>query len=280
MISENSKHTIGLILSNATNSFTRGFMSLFEKELYQKDYKLIIGLTNHLIEKERFYLEYFGEITDGILIFSDSSDYKELSDAIPSTIPTIFLHRVPTDCECTAIVESDYSATFQAILSMIHSGYPNVALICRNIQFSTNREIIRAYHAAMDTTANGFREDWIFECNDTAPEYLENLIAHITEKGCTGFLAASVEVTENLAPHMYSYNLTHEKPLLLTGFSTENYTHLLFDGLDTISRPIERMIDLALQQLFYHMSHPDSPHTEYLVKGAFQTKENNSFRTL
>ena len=46
--------TIGLILANASSSFTTAFMDLFQQELYQKDYKLVIGLTNHDLEKERF----------------------------------------------------------------------------------------------------------------------------------------------------------------------------------------------------------------------------------
>ena len=44
--------TIGLILANASSSFTTAFMDLFQQELYQKDYKLVIGLTNHDLEKK------------------------------------------------------------------------------------------------------------------------------------------------------------------------------------------------------------------------------------
>ena len=55
--------TIGLILANASSSFTTAFMDLFQQELYQKDYKLVIGLTNHDLEKERFYLEFCTKYT-------------------------------------------------------------------------------------------------------------------------------------------------------------------------------------------------------------------------
>lgn len=70
--------TIGLILANASSSFTTAFMDLFQQELYQKDYKLVIGLTNHDLEKERFYLEFFGRTTEGIIILSDSSNTRNL----------------------------------------------------------------------------------------------------------------------------------------------------------------------------------------------------------
>ena len=90
-----TRRTIGLILANASSSFTTAFMDLFQQELYQKDYKLVIGLTNHDLEKERFYLEFFGRTTEGIIILSDSSEYKELADAIAPNIPVVFIHRAP-----------------------------------------------------------------------------------------------------------------------------------------------------------------------------------------
>ena len=86
----------------------------------------------------------------------------------------------------------------------------------------------------METTPEGFHEDWIFECNTTDRDYIENLTSHITGKGCTGLLAASIEVTERLAPYIYEYNKLHDAPLSLTGFSTENRSTVLFKSLDTI----------------------------------------------
>lgn len=275
-----TEHTIGLILANASSSFTTAFMDLFQKEFYQKGYKLLIGLTNHDLERERFYLDFFGKTTDGIIILSDSSDYSELSDAVPADIPTVFIHRAPVDCECTSIIENDYSATFQAVFSMIHSGYPNIALICRNIRFSTSREIIQAYKAAMETTPSGFHEDWIFECSTSAPEDMEALLEDILKKGCTGILAASIEVTERIAPYIYEYNSRHEQSISLTGFATENHSSVLFDSLDLISRPIQRTVDLAVQQLFYLLKEPDTPCNEYIVKGALQMRTRDDFQTL
>ena len=83
----------------------------------------------------------------------------------------------------------------------------------------------------METTPEGFHEDWIFECNTTDRDYIENLTSHITGKGCTGLLAASIEVTERLAPYIYEYNKLHDAPLSLTGFSTENRSTVLFKSL-------------------------------------------------
>lgn len=280
MTAEKTGHTIGLILANASSSFTTAFMDLFEQELYRKDSQLVIGLTNHDISKERFYLELFGRTTDGIIILSDSSEYSELSDAVPTSIPTVFIHRAPAGCERTAIIENDYSATFQAVLNLVHSGYPKVALICRNIKFSTSREIIKAYRDAMETTPVGFHEDWIFECNTKDKTFLETMTSSITKKGCSGLLAASIEVTERLAPYIFEYNHSHEEPMSLTGFSTENRSTLLFKSLDTIERPIQRTVDLALQQLFQLMERPNLPINKYSVKGSLLMRTKDAFQTL
>lgn len=280
MLTEITGRTIGLILANASSSFTTSFMDLFEQELYKKNYRLVIGLTNHDINRERFYLAFFGRTTDGVIILSDSSDYSELADAVPDSVPTIFIHRAPAGCERTSIIENDYSATFQAVLNMVHSGYPNVALICRNIKFSTSREIIQAYRDAMKTTPVGFQENRIFEYNMKDESLAEDIIAQIREKECTGILAASIEVTEHLAPYIYAHNAENEQPLSLTGFSTENRSTVLFRSLDTIQRPIRRTVDLALQQLFYLMENPDTPKKEYIVKGSMLMRTRDAFQTL
>lgn len=280
MLTEITGRTIGLILANASSSFTTSFMDLFEQELYKKNYRLVIGLTNHDINRERFYLAFFGRTTDGVIILSDSSDYSELADAVPDSVPTIFIHRAPAGCERTSIIENDYSATFQAVLNMVHSGYPNVALICRNIKFSTSREIIQAYRDAMKTTPVGFQENRIFEYNMKDESLAEDIIAQIREKECTGILTASIEVTEHLAPYIYAHNAENEQPLSLTGFSTENRSTVLFQSLDTIQRPIRRTVDLALQQLFYLMENPDTPKKEYIVKGSMLMRTRDAFQTL
>lgn len=280
MTTEKTGQTIGLILANASNSFMTSFMDLFKQELDQRKCHLVIGLTNHEIDKERFYLNFFGQHTDGIIILSDSSDYSELTDVIPATIPTIFIHRAPVNCECTSIIENDYSATFQAVLNMIHSGYPNVSLICRNIKFSTSREIIQAYRDAMNTTPVGFRESCIFEYDMEDEAFAEHIIAQIRQKDCNGILAASIEVTERLAPYVYDYNMKNEHPVSLTGFSIESRNSGLFQNLDTIQRPIRRTIDLTLQQLFYLMDNPDTPRKEYIVKGSMIMRTNDAFQTL
>lgn len=280
MLTERSGHTIGLILANASSSFTTAFMDFIEQALYQKGYQLVIGLTNHDIELERFYLDFFGRTTDGILILSDSSDYAELADAVPESIPAVFIHRCPNNCKRTAIIENDYSATFQAMLNLIHSGYPKVALICRNIKFSTSREIIQAYREAMNTTKEGFHENWIFECNTTKEHEVERLMTQITEKGFNGILAASVELTEHLAPYIYEYNTQHEEPISLTGFCAEDRTPALFESLDVICRPVKCTAELALQQLFQLMERPELPISRYLVQGSLHTRNRDDFQTL
>lgn len=133
-------------------------MDLFQQELYQKDYKLVIGLTNHDLEKRKdFYLEFF---PDGLQKASSFFPIPANTGNLQMPLHQIYLlslsTRAPADCEHTSIIESDYSATFQAVLSLVNSGYPKTALICRNIKFSTSREIIQAYRAAMETTPEGF----------------------------------------------------------------------------------------------------------------------------
>lgn len=135
MSQRQSRHTIGLILSNVTNDFSGYLIEQMEELFTANGYKLLVTTTNHNIDSERDMLTMFADITDAILIISDTASYTELEASIPQDIPVIFLNRKPTGCPHTCIIENDYSAVFQAILSNSASGNDKIGLVCSNPEF-------------------------------------------------------------------------------------------------------------------------------------------------
>lgn len=132
MAQRKPRHTIGLILSNVTNDFSGYLIEQMEELFTENGYKLIVTTTNHSIDSEREMLQMFGKITDGILIISDAICYSELADVIPRRIPVIFLNRKPSGCPHTCIIENNYSAVYQAVLSNSANGNDKIALVCAN----------------------------------------------------------------------------------------------------------------------------------------------------
>lgn len=271
MAQRKPRRTIGLILSNITNDFSGYLVELMEKQFTANGYKLIATTTNHSIESEREMLQMFGKITDGILILSDALSYKELADAVPRRIPVIFLNRKPADCPHTCILENNYSAVYQAILSNAAKGNDKIALVCSNRDLSTTQEIVAAYRNAMETTSVGFHEDWIYHTDTDMSGNPETLLADIAAKGCNTVLTATQTLTRKFCDHILIYNRSTETPVTLIGFSNKDTHKQLVLSFDTIAQPLQELVELSVQQMLYLINTPDKPAREYLLKGTLRT---------
>lgn len=263
--------TIGLILPTASNYFGHTLMEAFERELALRNYKLTIALTNHHIEKEKEYMQYMSQVTDGIMIISDAEYYDMIADVVPTNIPVIFLNRKPLDCPHVAIIENDYAAVFQSIFSLINEGYENIACICRNPDFSTTKEILRAYKTAMENSPAGYHEEWVRFFNrslNDVPEVIEELKA----SGCTAFFTASQTLTERFLDYLFLYNTKREGHVELAGFANTGHNTSFQKSIDMVEQPINQLVDLAVQQILYLIDHPDTEPKDYLVKGTFRKR--------
>lgn len=264
------QHTIGLILSNVTNDFSGYLMELMEDQFNAQGYKLIITTTNHRITSEREMLALFGQLVDGLLIISDAVSYDELADAIPD-IPMIFLNRKPENCPHTCILENNYSAVYQAVLSAAAAGNDHIGLICSDRNFSTTRSIVDAYRAAMETTATGFHEEWIYYTESHMHGDPEIIVDEMIELGCDTILTGTQTLTRRFWDHLLVYNHDAEAPIRLIGFANKdahNQSNLSFDA---ITQPLQELVELSVQQMLYLIDNPETPAREYLLKCTFRT---------
>lgn len=271
MTQKTARRTIGLILSNVTNDFSGYLIEQMEELFTAHGCKLLVNTTNHRIESEREMLTVFGEITDGILIISDAVSYQELADVVPQHIPVIFLNRKPEGCPHTCILENDYSAVFQAVLSNAANGNDKIALVCSNRDFSTTREIVNAYRNAMASTTQGFHEDWIYytDCHNRANP--ETMLADIVAKGCNTILTGTQTLTRKFWDHILVYNHETAEPVSLIGFANKSSHKQLILSFDTIAQPLQELIELSVQQMLYLIETPNKPARDYLLKGTLRT---------
>lgn len=268
MVQKEPGYTIGLILSNVTNDFSGHLIEQMSDAFAVHGYRLIVTVTHHSIDKEREMLRMFGGMTDGILIISDSVDYGQLKDDVPTNIPVIFLNRRPEGCPHTCIIENDYTAVYQAVLSSHAKGNEKIALICTNHDFSTTKEILNAYRSAMESTSAGFHEDWIYYTDNRMQFDVVSVLDDIVRKGCNTILASTQTITKCLWDYLLIYNRNTPDSVGLIGFSnkdTESQTSL---GYDRIAQPLQELVDLAVQQMLYLVRNPEKPAREYLLKGA------------
>lgn len=270
MTQRTTHHTIGLILSNVTNDFSGYLIEEMSRKFHKNGYHLLVTVTDHSTDSECEMLRMFEKTTDGILFISDTLSYDDLSESIPQQIPVIFLNRRPDNCPHTCILENDYSAVFQSILSNSADGNDKIALVCHDREFSTTKEIISAYRDAMNSTSAGFHEDWIFCTDSKAGFNPETMLADMVEKGCNTVLTSTQTLTRKFWDYLLVYNRTAENPVALIGFANKGSHRQVNLSFDSIIQPLQELIDLSVQQMLYLIHNPDTPVREYLLKGTFR----------
>lgn len=275
MAKRKSMRAIGLILSNVTNDFSGYLMEQMERQFTANGYKLIVTTTNRSVASERDMLKMFGQITDGILIISDAISYEELADFVPDHIPVIFLNRKPLGCPHTCIIENNYAAVFQAVLSNATSGHDKIALVCSNRELSTTKEIVSAYKSAMESTEAGFHEDWIYYTGVDVPVDPKALISDIKAKGCHAILTGTQTLTRKFWDHLLVCDSHNPNPLTLIGFSNKNSDSQSLLNFDTIAQPLQELTELSVQQMLYLIHNPETLAHEYFLRGTLRTHTLN-----
>lgn len=270
------EHTIGIILPNITNQFSSNFVTLMTATLEKNGVRAVVSLTNHDIEKERECFSFFQSTTNGIFVLSSAIEYSQIQDVVPSDIPVIFFNRKPENCEKCCILASDYSAIYQAIISMQRSENSRIACVCDNPGYSTTKEITTAYRDAIKNLDVGFTEDWILY-TDNQSFSVEKLVEQISALGCNAVLTATQTLTHAFQEYLTLYNSHNDNKIYLIGYSNEEILSLEQYKIDTITQPVNQIVQLAVQQLYYLLDNPDTAAKDYLVKGTFRVKSFQKF---
>lgn len=273
MTHTNPHHAIGLILSNVTNDFSGYLMEQMEEQFRRNGYNLLVTTTNHSIESEREMLRLFATITDGILIISDSTSYSEIEEAVPAEIPVIFLNRKPYGCPHTCILENNYSAVYQAILSNVAAGNDRIALVCSDPAFSTMRELVTAYRSAMEATPIGYHENWVFYTDTAMKSDPAKVLRMVLDRGCNTVLTCTQTLTRNFWEYLLIHKSVQELPITLIGFANKNAQNQATLAFDCIAQPLHELIELSVQQMIYRINSPDTLAHEYLLQGSFRPHE-------
>lgn len=276
MQTKNSRPVIGLIVPNLSGNFSRRLITLLNRNLEFEGYQLITAVSDHRIDLEQKHLDYFSEVTNGILIMSNAAHYDEISNHVPQHIPVIFLNRKPESCDKTMILENCFSAVYDAILSLTNSSVQKIACICRTPDFSTTQEIVRAYKTAMENLKEGVNEDWICYVKDPYSE-VKPLVEHLLSQGCEAFFGGTQTLTDQLLDYEFAYHALTGKHFIVSGFSNRKPASALEMSIDTVAQPMSQLADLAVQQIIYLMSHPNTPSREYLIKANFRVHTMDPF---
>ncbi len=267
-----AKRMIGIIVPSFFAHSCNQMLDLLSSRFRENDYQVIVSQTDGEIRQECELLSLFSETADCILIVSMAENYSDLASSISKKVPVIFLHNEPAGCPDTCILESDYSAIYQGIVSCTNRQVSKIAFLCNNIKLSSSQECLRAYRDAAATTESGYDESLVYDISGSMRFSVKSLVDSLIKRDCYAIFSSTHELTMAVVDYLIFYNMNPEhKPIVLLGYGSLDGTLTSLMHIDLIVHPIEQLANLALQQTAYLIDHPDRQKERvYLLKGTLQ----------
>jgi DNA-binding LacI/PurR family transcriptional regulator len=277
MASRKTKNTIGVIIPNYIARSSDMMLDLLSRRFHQNGYQVIIAQTDSDIAHERELLSYFSKTADCIIIVSAAEHYSAIESAVPKQIPVIFLYNKPNGCPKTCILESDYSAIYQGLVSSLDRDEAKIACVCSNRRLSSTQEALRAYRDATATSPDGCNESLIYDVSVDAEFTVNRLVDSIIEAGCSAIFATTPTLTLLIMDYLIFYNTNPaHTPIRLLGYGDVDGILTSQMHIDLISHPTGQLVSLALEQATYQMNHPNTQNERvYLLKGTLQMHTYN-----
>lgn len=142
--------SIGLILPQLSNSYFTVAAHGIEEVLQQNGYSLIISESDENPQTEEKLIRVFTSLqVDGLILAPSGNPGKNLKNAIRGDYPTIFLDRRPAGMEGDMVLLDNFDATRKAVAHLVGKGHRRIGLVVGARHFSTTRDRIRGYRAAL-----------------------------------------------------------------------------------------------------------------------------------
>ncbi len=266
-------NTIGLVLSEISGAFFPPMLKGIEASAHEAGYDLLI----HSTQKEGPSRRPLGEHnTDGLLIFTDSLDHRELHRLHDMNVPMVLLHQIPPDSlniPAIAIENKDGAAMLVNHLIERHNRRRIVFLrgpeghedsVWRERGY---REALESHHIEFDpalVTSGGFDEDEAFVT-------IQKMLSDGNE-----FDAIFAGDDDSAIGAMRALKLAGRVipgDVAVVGFDDVPFARYLSPALTTVRAPIEEVGREAVRQLA-HLMHGEPAQALTLMRTELVIRES------
>jgi len=252
---KNEYFTIGVILPIIDHYFFSTVLKGIMNKAHKANYLVIIGESNHEVEREKEIIDQFVThcVTGVILSASNNPLSKENLDQLRfNRIPYTLVDRA-TEMETNPFVKyDDYQGAFLAVEHLIDQGYKKIALIKGFDYCVISNARLRGYKAALEKYNLEYEEHFVKSVDHD----------HIREEGyllsrqlllSRNRPDAFFTITDSIASGVYKaakeLNLRIPQDIGVVGYSNSSISKHLSPPLSTVGQPGKEMGELAFDFL-------------------------------
>lgn len=256
-LSTNKSHTIGLIISDISNTFysnlARGVGGVAE----ENNYTLSIFNTDEIESREKEYLNSILQRQfDGIIIAPIGKNIKLLNKVINNNIPIVFVDRYLRNFNADSVLSDAYQGAYNAINYLISMGHKEIGIILgvkRNILSSTER--FQGYYDALKDNNIEFKKEYVMRGDSkTTGGYKACNILLKEHKNVTAIFCTNNLTTLGALEAVDEKKLKVPKDLSIIGFDELPLAGLLHPRLSLVAQKPEIIGKKAAEILYNRLN--------------------------
>ena len=142
--------TIGLIVSDISNSFFSSLVRGVEDSAMEKNYSLIVCNTDETLKREELYLNVLMEKkVDGLVIAPTGENDERLRRPKRRGIPLVFVDRKLDQIESDAVLSANESGAYLVTKHLISCGHRKIGILLGRKGVNTSQERLTGYERAL-----------------------------------------------------------------------------------------------------------------------------------
>jgi LacI family transcriptional regulator len=150
-LKKQTSHTIGLIVSDITNSFFTSIIRGVEDVANARGYSLILGNTDEDLQKEMNYMRLLAsKRADGLIVAVTLGNHAYLRSWPTQRLPLVSIDRVPDDVSIDAVLIDNVAGARQAVEHLITLGHRRIGAVTGISGITTTEERLAGYKQALE----------------------------------------------------------------------------------------------------------------------------------
>lgn len=247
-------NTIGLIVTDISNSFYAKIARRIEDKASKLGYHLIFCSSDESVEREEELIQMLrGRQVDGLILATTFQDKSVLNDLLKEDYPFVLIDRHIPELAASYVVVDNYDSSMQAMEELIKNGHQEIGLLTISpSHLSTIRDRERGYKDVLRNHGIRVRKNNICEIPfddiyNKVGEQLKKLLAK--PNPVTALYAINNNIAKACLEHLTAMNLAIPKDVSLLSFDDIDVFKFCNPPVTAISQPLDEIGDQAVDIL-------------------------------
>ena len=161
-LTTNRTETIGIIVSDVTNSFFGDILHGIEDVVRPANYNLVVCNTDEILEREDHYIDLLlRQRVDGIIAAATSQKWDVLSKADVQHTPLVIVDRTYEGLTDPFVGVDNYGGARMGVKHMIECGHRKIGILAGFQRLSTMRERLGGFKEELNVQQIHLPDEWI-----------------------------------------------------------------------------------------------------------------------